>query len=267
MRLAVKLAYFGDKFHGSQYQPNVRTVEGELLKALERFGIKNPNLRLAGRTDAGVHAYGQVAAFDCNDLITPRMLNSELPEDITVWGWKKVDENFDPRKAKSRTYIYVIYAEDLDIKAIRDALKFLYGTHDFLNFTKKFGEGESCVRTILKADVRAEKDFLIFEIEGDSFTWNMIRCIVTALIEVGTHRRDINWFKTLLCPEKHRERIEPAPPYGLILKEVKYENLEFEIDDYAFKTLQNRIEERIRVSGVIYKLFSQFKKCGAFEPH
>ncbi len=260
MRLALKIAYFGDDFHGSQYQPDVRTVEGELIRALRNLGVEEPKVRFAGRTDAGVHAYGQVVAFDCEELITPRMLNSELPKDITAWAWAKVGDNFDPRKAKSRTYLYVMYAENLDVSAMRKAIKLLVGTHDFSNFTKKFGEGESCVRTIYRADIRTEREFAMFEIEGNAFTWNMVRSIVSALLEVGRQHRSVDWFASLLNPEKHRERIEPAPPYGLILKDVSYEGVDFEVDDYAFKTLQNRIEERVVRNGVLYKLFSMFRK-------
>ncbi|MET1124068.1 MAG: tRNA pseudouridine(38-40) synthase TruA [Archaeoglobaceae archaeon] len=264
MRVAFKIAYFGDKFHGSQYQPNVRTVEGEILRALKNLGIEEPKLKLAGRTDAGVHAFGQVAAFNCEELITPRILNAELPSDITAWAWAKVSDDFDPRRAKSRTYLYVMYARNLDISAMREAVKLLKGTHDFSNFTKKFGEGESCVRTIYRADIRAEKEFAFFEIEGNAFTWNMVRCIVTALAEVGARRKDTKWFESLLHPERHRERIEPAPPYGLILKDVTYEGVEFEVDDYAYRMLQNRIGERVVRSGVDYKLFSLFMQHESF---
>ncbi len=260
MRYAFKIAYFGENFHGSQYQPDVRTVEGELLKALRNLGIESPKLKSAGRTDAGVHAFGQVVSFESEEKIFPRMLNSELPEDIVAWAWSKVPADFDPRKAKSRSYVYVMYSEGLDISSMRKAVKLLLGTHDFANFTKKFGEGESCVRTIYSAEIRADREFMIFEIEGNAFTWNMVRCIVSALMEVGKQHRSVEWFEELLHPEKHRERIEPAPPYGLILKDVKYDNVEFEVDEYALKTLQTRIENRIIRHGTLYKLFSLFRQ-------
>ncbi len=260
MKFAFKIAYFGENFHGSQYQPNVRTVEGELLKAFKKIGIEDPKLRFAGRTDAGVHAFGQVISFESEDKIFPRMLNSELPEDIIAWAWAKVPQDFDPRKAKSRVYLYVMYIEELDVSSMRKATKLLHGTHDFANFTKKFGEGESCVRTIYKAELRIDRDFMIFEIEGNAFTWNMVRCIVSALLEVGRQHRSVEWFEELLHPEKHKERVEPAPPYGLILKDVKYDGIEFEIDEYAHKMLDNRIEERVIRHGTLYKLFSLFRQ-------
>ncbi len=259
MKYAFKIAYFGENFHGSQYQPDVRTVEGEILKALERLGIDS-RVKSAGRTDAGVHAFGQVIAFDSREKIFPRMLNSELPEDIVSWAWAKVPEDFDPRRAKSRVYVYVMYGTDYDISSMRKAVKELIGVHDFSNFTRKFGEGESCVREIYSAEVRADREFIIFEIEGNAFTWNMVRCIVTALTEIGKQHRSVEWFRELLNPEKYKERVEPAPPYGLILKDVKYDDVEFEVDDYALKTLHNRIERRIVYHGTLFKLFSLFRQ-------
>ena len=256
MRFAFKVAYFGENFHGSQYQPDQRTVEGEIINALRKLGVEKPNVKSAGRTDAGVHAYGQVIAFDSEEKIFPRMLNSELPEDIVAWAWAKVPESFDPRRAKSRVYTYVMYGSDFDISSMRKAVKELIGVHDFSNFTKKFGEGENCVRESYSADIRADREFIIFEIEGNAFTWNMVRCLVTALIEIGKQHRSVEWFRDLLNPEKYKERVEPAPPYGLILKDVKYDDVVFEVDDYAFKTLQPRMEGRIAKNGPLFKLFS-----------
>ena len=262
MRVALKLAYIGTNFAGFQYQPNERTVEGELFKAFESLGInvKEAKYKCAGRTDAGVHAFGQVIAIDVEDAKTvlPRVLNAHLPDDIVVWAWAKVGEDFNPRYATSRTYIYVLYSRGYDISAMRKAAKLLLGTHDFTNFTKKFGEGQSCVRTIYSVELRVNGDFLILEIEGNAFTWNMVRCIITALQAVGSKHRSVEWFEEMLTPEKHRERIEPAPAYGLILKDIKYSGVEFEVDDYAWRSLHQKLENIIAYHGTIYKLFSLF---------
>ncbi len=264
MRLAYKIAYFGLNFHGSQYQPKVRTVEGELFKAFEKLGIepKKSRYRCAGRTDAGVHAFGQVIAINTKETILPRMLNGHLPEDIVAWAWAKVKSNFNPRKAKSRRYMYVLPTENYDVSVMRKATKLLIGTHDFCNFTRGFGREKSCVRTIYNVELRIDKDFVIFEIEGNAFTWNMVRCIVTALEEVGSRRRDIGWFERMLDPKKHRERIEPAPPYGLVLKDIRYDEVEFEIDKYAWKSLQSKIVKKMHYYGTIYKLLSSFVERG-----
>jgi len=250
MRYAIKVAYFGDNFFGSQYQPNRRTVAGEILKALKSFGIDS-KLSFAGRTDAGVHALGQVVAFNSDEKITPRMLNSELPQDITAWAFAEVPESFNPRKAKSRVYTYVFYDEGYDFKAIEEAVKILHGTWDFSNFTKGFRGGK---RTIYRAEVWREGEFFFFEIEGNAFAWNMVRCIVTALKRVGKEG-DLEWFRKMLSPE-HRERVPPSSPIGLLLKDVKYEDVEFEVDEVAKKLLQLRIRKRLIENGIRYKLFS-----------
>ncbi len=265
MRIALKLAYFGVNFAGFQYQPDQRTVEGELFKAFEKLGInpKKSGYKCAGRTDAGVHALGQVIAINVENpkRVLPRIINSYLPDDIIVWAWAKVDENFNPRYASCRKYLYVMYlSENYEVSVMRKAAKLLLGTHDFSNFTKKFGEGQNCVRTVYNIELRIDGNFLIFEIEGNAFTWNMIRCIVSALMAVGSKHRDLEWFEKMLNPEKYKERLEPAPPYGLILKDVKYSNVEFEVDDYAWKTLKTKIEKLIEYYGTIYKLFSLVKQ-------
>ncbi|MDI9641942.1 MAG: tRNA pseudouridine(38-40) synthase TruA [Archaeoglobales archaeon] len=251
MRYAIKVAYFGDNFFGSQYQPNRRTVAGEILKALRNFGIES-KLSFAGRTDRGVHALGQVVAFNSDVKITPRMLNSELPEDITAWASCEVPENFNPRRAKSRVYSYVFYNEEYDLSKIESAVKLLEGTWDFSNFTKGYKGGK---RTIYRAEMRREGDFIIFELEGNAFTWNMVRCIVTALKKVGKEK-DLEWFRKMLEPDFYRERVQPSPPYGLLLKDVKYEGINFEAEEYAKRLLQLRIKRRVVESGILYRLLS-----------
>lgn len=260
MRIAFKLAYLGNYFSGFQFQPDKPTVEGELFKAFENLGIdaRNAGYASAGRTDAGVHALGQVIAINTDTCIKPRKINSYLPENITVWASARVGDDFNPRNAKSRTYLYALYTGKYDISAMRKAAKLVIGTHDFKNFTKKFGEGKSCLRTVYNAELRLDGDFLIFEIEGNAFTWNMVRCIISALESVGSKHRSVDWFEDMLNPEKHRERIEPAPPYGLILKDVKYEGIKFEVDDYAWRTLQSRLRNIVGFYGSIYRIFSNF---------
>jgi tRNA pseudouridine38-40 synthase len=261
MRVALRFGYFGDGFYGSQYQPNLRTVEGELFKALDELGIDAglARYRCSSRTDAGVHALGNVFAIDVDNykIALPRVINSKLPEDITVWAWAKVSDDFDPRRdAVSRVYSYVMMKSGVDVSAMRKAASLMEGTHDFSNFTKKFGESPSNVRTLTSVEVRIEDQFITIEIEGNAFTWNMVRNIATALDMIGRGVRDLNWLESMLEPEKYFERMEPSPPYGLALKEVKYQDIMFEIDDYAWNMFKNRFESRIRYHGTIFKLFS-----------
>ncbi len=250
MKYAFKIAYFGDNFFGSQYQPNLRTVEGEIRRAFQELEI-NSKPRFAGRTDAGVSALGQVISFESEKEIRPRVLNSALPSDITAWAYKEVPENFNPRKAKSRIYTYVFPNEDFDLEKMEKAVALLRGVHDFSNFTRGWKGGK---REIFDAKLLIEGDFLVFEIEGNAFTWNMVRCLATALKLVGLGKT-LEWFEKMLDPQNFRERVPPSPPEGLMLKDVKY-GFDFEIDEIGLKLLRMRIEKRLKRHGTIYKLLS-----------
>lgn len=248
MKYAFKIAYFGENFFGSQFQPQFRTVEGELRKALQSLGIESKP-RLAGRTDAGVSALGQVFAVETDLKLSPRILNSLFPSDITAWAFKEVEAQFDPRKAKSRVYSYVLVDDGYEFEKMIEAVKLLKGVHDFSNFTRGWKGGK---REVFSATLSRDGDFLIFEIEANAFTYNMVRCIVTALCFVGKEK-DVEWFEKMLKPEEHRERVPPAPPEGLMLKDVKY-SFEFDVDEVAKKLLELRLKKRLRHHGVIYKL-------------
>jgi len=164
MRVALKLAYIGTEFHGSQIQPNVVTVEGELFKALRNLEIiespKSANYTCAGRTDAGVNAFEQIIAFDTDktNLAIPRVINSELPPTIWAWAHAEVPSHFDARRdAISRHYRYIISGEGYNISRIREASKLLIGRHDFENFSRISGE-KSTIRTLLRIDARVDGD-------------------------------------------------------------------------------------------------------------
>lgn len=242
MRVALKLAYIGTEFHGSQIQPNVETVEGELFKALRKLEIiespKSANYTCAGRTDAGVHALEQVVTFDTEkpNLAIPRVINSELPQTIWAWAHAEVPPDFDARRdAVSRNYRYVMSGKDYDISKIREASKLLVGTHDFSNFSKTNGD-KGTVRTIERIDIRVDGEFSKIDVVGNSFLWNMVRKIVTALSMIGTGVRDGDWLLQLLNPEIYEEGIEPAPAYGLTLMEVKYpETIKWTEDNYSIR--------------------------------
>ncbi|AKB73387.1 tRNA pseudouridine synthase A [Methanosarcina lacustris Z-7289] len=252
MRVALKLAYIGTEFHGSQIQPNVETVEKELFKALRNLRIiespKSANYNCAGRTDAGVHALGQVVAFDTDktNLAIPRVINSELPPTIWAWAHAEVPFDFDARRsAVSRHYRYVMSGEEYDISKIREASKLLLGTHDFENFSRSNGE-KSTVRTLERINARVDGELTTIEIVGNSFLWNMVRKIVTALSVIGKGVRDTDWLLQLLNPEIYEEGIEPAPPYGLTLMGVNYGgNIEWIEDDYSIRRAGEQIQKRI----------------------
>jgi|Deesub1362A_J573_1020465.scaffolds.fasta_scaffold00187_18 tRNA pseudouridine38-40 synthase len=262
MRIAVRLAYIGTDFHGSQYQPDLRTVEGELFKALEKMEIdpKGSRFRMAGRTDAGVHAIAQTFAVDVESTHPHflRILNSHLPRDMAVWAVAEVSEDFDPRyNALSRTYVYaMVYGKgehgEYDFDTMVKCVKKLKGTHDFSNFTKGFDGGK---REVYRAELRQKGEFIYLEIEANAFTWNMVRCIASALRAVGRGDKSVQWFEEMLKPEVRKERIEPASPHGLILKDVKY-NVDFEVDLYSFSLVKKMFNRAIDYHGSIFGALS-----------
>ncbi|KXS44531.1 MAG: tRNA pseudouridine synthase A [Methanolobus sp. T82-4] len=242
MRVALKIAYIGTGYHGSQIQPDVGTIEGEIFRALTELDIvgdpKDAGYISAGRTDTGVHAREMVIAFDTDkpNLAIPRVINSKLPKAIWAWAHAEVPDDFDPRRgAISRRYRYVMSGEKYDISSIRSASKILVGKHDFANFCSKEGD-KNTIRTIEKIDVRVSGTLTKIDIQANSFLWNMVRKIVTALTMVGSDVRDEEWLQQMLEPEFYEEGLECAPPYGLTLMEVNYpEPIEWTEDAYSIR--------------------------------
>ena len=239
-RIALKLAYIGDRYHGFQIQPNVRTVESELFSALEKSGIvediKEARYSGAARTDRGVHAAGQVVAFDAGTGfgklggLLPRIINSNLPDDIWVWAYAEVCCNFDPRRnAVSRTYRYFLPNRGYNVPDMAESSQLFIGTHDFSNFTK---DRDDTVRTIDEIEIHEHKRdrFIVIDTRARSFLWNMVRRIVAALEKIGSGERDSDWILGLLNPvhrdrnhdRDHKSGIAPAPAYGLVLRDVAY---------------------------------------------
>lgn len=240
LRVAFKHAYFGWNFHGNQYQPNLRTVDGELFKALRKLGIdpKEGKYKTAGRTDAGVSALGNVFSLNLRDfdewfLI---VLNENLPEDITVWGYKEVDENFHPRRARSRIYVYAMPDLGYNLTAMKRAAKKLIGEHNFSSFAKSC---DPCIREIYRSEIFRKNGLIFYEIEGDAFAWNMVRKIVTAL-RIAGKTGDESIIDKLLDGEKIP--LTPSPPVGLVLKDVRYD-FEFNIEKKSYNLLKRRFEE------------------------
>jgi len=267
MKIALKIGYEGAQFSGSQIQPNQRTVEGELIKALKEVGaIEDPeaaNLSSAGRTDAGVHSISQVITFftDNPRMAVPRVLNSKLPRDVWAWAYAEVADDFDPRRdAIRRKYRYVLNAEDYDISKMRDAAKLIIGEHNFSNFAKKDKKNpHSTIRRVEKLDIRSSGPVIKIDIVANAYLWNMIRKVVSALTLVGKGNRPVEWINQMLNPENYEEGIEPAPAYGLVFLEIQYDpEPEWVIDNYAIKQTNDyflREANRFRVSSTILEQF------------
>jgi tRNA pseudouridine38-40 synthase len=243
------IAYHGAGFAGWAAQPGVRTVQGELEAALERILGSRTQLTVAGRTDAGVHAWGQVASFAAAAEPDPELargLNSLTGRDLAVIGARAVDGSFDARRdARSRTYCFRVLAERvpnpfesgvalhwphrIDEAALSACADALLGTHDFTAFTPTQTEHVRFERNLLRAEWHERAAALghgrILElwIEADAFMRNMVRVLVGTMLEVGGGRRSLEDFASLLEGAPRERAGETAPPHGLHLASVRYE--------------------------------------------
>jgi tRNA pseudouridine38-40 synthase len=244
VKVALKIAYIGTDFYGSQSQPGLRTIEGELRRCLAEIGAitAKTKVAMAGRTDAGVHALEQVIAFEAADpkLTAPRIVNSRLPDDIWAYARAEVPDDFDPRRqALSREYRYILYAPDVIGRRMLEFAPQFLGTHDFTNFSS-IEPGKYPVRTISKIDISKRGDIYLIDIEADSFLWNMVRKIITGLRLVGENKRPNDWIGHMFDPA-HREGIPPAPAAGLYLKKVNYKDIAWETDEYSRQRAYQRM--------------------------
>ena len=205
-RTALKIAYIGTHFHGFQRQPDVRTVEEELIYHLRKLGyiddLKASRFRIAGRTDAGVHSLGNVISFQSEKEVRINQINNSLPDDIQIIAWAPVRFGFKPRYAKMRWYRYILFEEDLDIDLLRQTAEVFKGTHNFTNFTKrKQKTTERTIEDIIiskptidEADKNRNNDFahlnktytpIFIDIYGESFLWNMVRKMMRVFLDVN----------------------------------------------------------------------------------
>lgn len=238
------IAYVGTAFSGYQVQPNKRTVQSEIEAALEKLH-KGEHVRIfaSGRTDAGVHAKGQVIHFDSPLKIPTEKwtiaLNALLPDDISVVKTDKVPNDFHARfdvvAKEYRYYIHLSQIRDpfqrhfayqfkypLDIDKMVSATKHLLGTHDFTSFCSAKTEVEDRVRTIHKIELVEENGMLMFRFVGNGFLYNMVRILVGTLIEVGAGERDAASIPLILASKDRTKAGKTAPAHGLYLWEVFY---------------------------------------------
>jgi tRNA pseudouridine38-40 synthase len=238
----MKLEYDGTSFSGWARQPGLRTVQGELEAALVTVLREAVQLTVAGRTDAGVHALGQVASFVTEAEIhedLPRRLNGVGPDDIAVIAAAAADDDFDARRdAKSRSYCYRVLARStpnpfengralwwphrLDREALNACAAALRGTHDFTAFTPTQTDHVRFERNIFDARWNHEGAILSFRITADAFMRSMVRILVGTMLEVANGRRTVDNFTQLLKGAPRPEAGDTAPPHGLYLESVSY---------------------------------------------
>jgi tRNA pseudouridine38-40 synthase len=240
------LAYDGTDFVGWAQQPGRRTVQGTLQDALGVLvRAEPPRVQVAGRTDAGVHARGQVAHVDLPDAVAAdplllRRLNGLLPEDVRVRRVAPAPEGFDARfSALSRTYRYRVvdgaehadplrrrdvltWARPLDVPAMSAACPALLGEHDFAAYCKR-REGATTVRALLELAWERQPDgLLVLTVRADAFCHSMVRSLVGAMLAVGDGRRPPEWPAGLLTRSTRADDVAVAPPHGLVLEHVAY---------------------------------------------
>ena len=243
-RFAATVSYDGTDFAGSQRQASDRTVQQELeTAAMALFGAP-VRVEMAGRTDSGVHAIGQVAAFGADTALDAatvgRALNAHLPDDVAVRDAREVVAGFDPRRwARRRWYRYSIWNQEarspllrrtawhvrgpLDRQAMQQATNALAGRQDFIACSGRLEAGRTSVRTIFTAGWRCESDVLLFDIEADAFLPQMVRRLTGALVRVGRRSLEVEEFVRLLRQAEPGSVGPTAPPVGLCLQRVWYD--------------------------------------------
>ena len=251
-RTALKIGYIGTNFHGFQRQPDLRTVEEELIYHLRKLNyiddLKKSRFRIAGRTDAGVHSLGNVISFQSEKEVRVNEINNSLPDDIQILASAPVRYAFKPRYAQMRQYRYMLF-QDLDVEKLKECAEVFKGTHNFTNFTKRFQK--TTTRTIddikvTKVDLNDyhKKEFpnlhdtispIFIDIYGESFLWNMVRKMIRVFIDFNIGKIDLDEIQNLLNPPKNspRANIKVVEPDYLILMDIQYDGIKFKYDNYA----------------------------------
>ncbi|CRZ35224.1 tRNA pseudouridine38-40 synthase [Herbinix hemicellulosilytica] len=243
-RIKLVIAYDGTNYSGWQVQPGKTTIEGVVNKALSELLNEEITVIGASRTDAGVHAKGNVAVFDTNSPIPPEKIcyavNRYLPWDIRVLSSMEVPADFHPRKVNSkktyeykimnreiaipteRLYSYFIYY-NMDIKAMQEAAKYLIGEHDFKSFCSVKTQVSETVRTIYSLNVDKYGEMIKITVTGNGFLYNMVRIIAGTLIEVGRGLKTPEDMDKILKGRNRRLAGPTAPAHGLTLVGIEYD--------------------------------------------
>ena len=243
MNIKLTIEYDGTNYHGWQVQAKGETVQAVLERAVSTFLGKPTRITGSGRTDAGVHALGQVANFFCEqepDLHRLRRgLNALTPDDITIKAVEVVPDSFDARRdGRSRVYQYRIlnrpspspfflkYAwhvhDAFDVEVMQEAIRCLEGEHDFSSFRAAGCDAAHPIRTVYRVSLDERDELLVFTIEARAFLRHMVRNIVGTLVEVGRAGRSPKSFSELLESQDRTKAGPTAPAHGLFLIEVKY---------------------------------------------
>ncbi|WP_419749837.1 tRNA pseudouridine(38-40) synthase TruA [Terrisporobacter petrolearius] len=240
--LKLTIQYDGTKYCGWQKQPNSSGIQGTIEYAIYEITKEKVNIIGSGRTDAGVHALGQVANFKINSNIPaariPDALNAKLPKDISIIDCQEVSDDFHSRySATGKIYRYLIYNKpyrsplykdisyhvryDLDIQKMRVEAQSLLGTHEFKGFMSSGSSVKDTVRTIHNISIEESGDLIVLEVEGNGFLYNMVRILVGTLVDIGRGRID-KPLEEIIASQDRGEAGHTAPAHGLFLKKVHY---------------------------------------------
>lgn len=242
--IKLTIEYDGTDFHGWQIQPGLRTIQGVIKERIAQITQGEVNLIGAGRTDAGVHALGQVANFQTESFIElialQRGLNSLLAPDIVIKDVEEVGEDFHARfSARSKRYEYHIlnrsypsallraYAwfipHQLDLAVMERCGRLLIGSHDFSSFRASGDESRHSVREVIRLEIeRRQGDLIVIVIAANAFLREMVRSIVGTLVDVGKGKTSLEEFEEIFGARDRRQAGMTAPAQGLFLVEVKY---------------------------------------------
>ncbi len=243
MRIKLVISYDGSNYHGWQRQKNGVSIQEELEKAIESVVGEKTEATASGRTDAGVHAEGQVVHFDTNSTVPPekfyKALNPFLPNDIKVLSSGLVEDNFNARKsAKKKTYKYSFYFSEVDLplkeryavrleekpnfKLIKECAKLFVGEHDFKAFSSAGSSVKTTVRTIYSVEIERELNGFAVLVTGNGFLYNMVRIMVGAILDVGYGKKSLQDIEQAFTNGKRETLGKTLPAKGLTLQKVEY---------------------------------------------
>lgn len=242
--IKLTIEYDGKEFNGWQKQPNKLNIQGTIEQAIYQITGEEVELNASGRTDAGVHALGQVANFKTNSKIPtekfPIAINTKLKRSIRIIKAEEVEERFHSRlSCKRKTYRYVINNSEqgtaiyrnletnipmkLDEQKMNKAIKYFIGEHDFKAFKASGTSSKSSVRTIYNAKVYRENNRVYIELTGNGFLYNMVRIISGTLVEVGLGKINPEEIPNIIKSQEREKAGKTLPPQGLYLVSVEYE--------------------------------------------
>lgn len=241
--IKLTIEYDGKDFNGWQKQPNKLNIQGEIERAISSITGEEIELIGSGRTDAGVHAFGQIANFKTNSNIPIEKMslaiNSKLKKSIVVKEAVEVDERFHSRyNAKKKTYMYVInnskcgtaiyrnlsycFPIELNVDEMKKAAKYFEGEHDFSGFKASGTSNKNSVRTIYNAEVTKKEDNIIIKLTGNGFLYNMVRIISGTLLEVGIGKIKAEDIPEIINSKDRKKAGKTLPANGLFLVNVEY---------------------------------------------